>query len=204
MHRFLIRVELPDRPGALGLVASRVGAVRGEIVGIDILERDGGRALDELVVDLPDSSLLELLVAEVTAVDGVEVDDLRPAPPERRDAGLDALETAVCLTEATSVEALVECLADSARRALDADAVAVEDAPIVPVPPEVDDVARVALPSAGLVVVLRRPGRRFRSRELAQLAALARIADLRWGELTGEPASDGRHHAGCGADRPLP
>jgi len=33
----LVRVWLPDRPGALGLVASRIGAVDGDIVGIDVL-----------------------------------------------------------------------------------------------------------------------------------------------------------------------
>ncbi len=42
----LIRVWLPDRPGALGLVASRIGAVDGDIVGIDVLERGDGVAVD--------------------------------------------------------------------------------------------------------------------------------------------------------------
>ena len=31
-----MRVWLPDRPGALGLVASRIGAIGGDIVGIDV------------------------------------------------------------------------------------------------------------------------------------------------------------------------
>ena len=42
METYVVRMWLPDRPGALGQVASRIGAVRGEIVGIDILERGGG------------------------------------------------------------------------------------------------------------------------------------------------------------------
>lgn len=193
MERFVVRVVLPDRPGALGLVASRVGAVRGEIVGIDILERAAGRAVDELVVDLPDASLLELLVAEVTAVDGVEVDDVRPAPSGRRDPRLDALETAVDLTEATSIDTLLESLVTSARRTLDADTAVVErELPALPALPASEaDVARVPLPSAGGALVLRRAGRRFRSRELARLSALARIADLRWRELSGGVATDG-------------
>ena len=49
----LVRVWLPDRPGALGQVASRIGAVRGDLLAIDILERGGGQAIDELVVRLP-------------------------------------------------------------------------------------------------------------------------------------------------------
>ena len=54
---YVVRVWLPDRPGALGQVASRIGAVRGDVVGIDILERGAGRAIDELVVELPDDDL---------------------------------------------------------------------------------------------------------------------------------------------------
>ncbi|HVF13702.1 MAG TPA: hypothetical protein VM942_03830, partial [Acidimicrobiales bacterium] len=71
METFVVRVWLPDRPGALGAVASRIGAVRGDVVGIDILERGAGRAIDELVVQLPDAGLVALLVAEIDQVDGV-------------------------------------------------------------------------------------------------------------------------------------
>ena len=39
MAQYLVRIALPDRPGALGLVASRIGAVDGVIVAIHILER---------------------------------------------------------------------------------------------------------------------------------------------------------------------
>jgi ACT domain-containing protein len=34
MAGYLVRIALPDRPGALGLVASRIGAVGGDIVAI--------------------------------------------------------------------------------------------------------------------------------------------------------------------------
>ena len=49
----LVRVWLPDRPGALGLVASRIGAIGGDIVGIDVLERGDNVAVDEFAVLLP-------------------------------------------------------------------------------------------------------------------------------------------------------
>ena len=48
----LVRVWLPDRPGALGLVASRIGAIGGDIVGIDVLERSEHVAVDEFAVVL--------------------------------------------------------------------------------------------------------------------------------------------------------
>ena len=105
-----MRVWLPDRPGALGAVASRIGAVRGDLVGIEILERGGGRAIDELVVTLPDDGLLSLLINEMSQVDGVDVEDVRPAGEGIHDPRLDALETAAVLVEQASPEALLDAL----------------------------------------------------------------------------------------------
>ena len=53
MSVYVVRIWLPDRPGALGAAASRTGAVRGDLVGIDILERGAGRAIDELSSSCP-------------------------------------------------------------------------------------------------------------------------------------------------------
>ena len=39
-----------------------------------------GRAIDELVVELPQASLLDLMVNEVNQVDGVDVEDVRQVP----------------------------------------------------------------------------------------------------------------------------
>lgn len=100
MESFVVRVWLPDRPGALGQVASRIGALRGDVVGIDILERGGGRAVDDLVVHLPASGLVEQLVAEITQVDGVAVEDVRRVATDRPDSGLVALEVAAVVAEA--------------------------------------------------------------------------------------------------------
>ena len=99
MGSFVVRVWLPDRPGALGQVASRIGAVRGDVVGIEILERGGGSAIDELVVALPDDVTRELLLAEIGYVDGVAIEDVRPIDPERPDAGMVALQIAASLVE---------------------------------------------------------------------------------------------------------
>ena len=78
MPVYVVRIWLPDRPGALGAIASRIGAVRGDLIGIDILERGAGRAIDELVVELPDESLVPLLTRELSEVEGVDVEDIRP------------------------------------------------------------------------------------------------------------------------------
>jgi hypothetical protein len=117
---YVLRVWLPDRPGALGAVASRVGAVGGDVVGIDILERGAGRAIDELVVELPDAALTRLLIEEVQQVDGVDVEDLRPATDARHDPRLDALETAAVLVGATTTTEAITALCVHAARAVGA------------------------------------------------------------------------------------
>ncbi len=79
MAGYVVRIALPDRPGALGLVASRIGAVGGDIVAINILERDGGQAVDEFVVEIGSHDLIELLQSEIHEVDGVTVMEIRAA-----------------------------------------------------------------------------------------------------------------------------
>ncbi|HMD44830.1 MAG TPA: hypothetical protein VKG43_01625 [Acidimicrobiales bacterium] len=81
MPRYALRVRMPDRPGALGLVASRIGAVGGDIISIDILERIKGRVVDEFVVDLAGHHLVTLLRSEVHEVDGAAVEEIRPLDP---------------------------------------------------------------------------------------------------------------------------
>jgi ACT domain-containing protein len=79
MAGYVVRIALPDRPGALGLVASRIGSVGGDIVAINILERDAGQAVDEFVVEIGGHHLIELLQSEIHEVDGVSVLEIRAA-----------------------------------------------------------------------------------------------------------------------------
>jgi hypothetical protein len=120
METFVVRVWMPDRPGALGQVASRIGAVHGDVVGIEILERGGGSVIDELRVTLPDASLVELLVAEIRQVDGVAVEDVRPIAGDRLDGALATLATAAAILEASGEGRLaIACV--ELRALLDAD-----------------------------------------------------------------------------------
>jgi ACT domain-containing protein len=80
MTGYVVRIALPDRPGALGLVASRIGAVGGDIVAIHILERADGSAVDEFVIELAGEHLVELLRSEIHEVDGAKVLDVREEP----------------------------------------------------------------------------------------------------------------------------
>ena len=127
MESYVLRVWLPDRPGALGAVASRIGAVKGDVVGIEILETGEGQAVDELVVQLPDATLVDLLVSEVRQVDGVQVEEVRSVGPEGHDPRRATLETAGKLVEACDRRALLEVARDVAPRSLSAAWVAVMD-----------------------------------------------------------------------------
>jgi hypothetical protein len=213
MPTFVLRVWLPDRPGALGAVASRIGAVRGDLVGIDILETGGGRAIDELAVELPEESLVPLLVQEVGEVDGVDVEEVRSVDGALPDPRLDALETAAVLVEQTDVVDLLEVLTAEAQRDFAADwaaVVALEGGNVLartgepPAPVWLaaflngsasstnatngdagpDDVAFALFPTGGIALVLGRDGKTFRARERRQLLALAKVAGRRWVELT--------------------
>jgi len=104
VETFVVRVWLPDRPGALGQVASRIGAVHGDVVGIEILERGGGSAIDELTVSLADATLVDLLVNEIRQVDGVAVEDVRPVAPGRPEGSMAALLAAETLVTAPPAE----------------------------------------------------------------------------------------------------
>jgi hypothetical protein len=125
VETYVIRMWLPDRPGALGQVASRIGAVRGDVVGIEILERENGQAVDELVVELPEAHLVELLVAEVRQVDGVAVEEVRRVADALHDPRLDALEAAAQLVGADDVDDLLDAVTVHARRVTGATWVAV-------------------------------------------------------------------------------
>ena len=210
METYIVRVWLPDRPGALGQVASRIGAVRGEIVGIDILERGAGRAIDELAVQLPvaDGSLVELMVAEIRDVDGVDVESVRPVDGVTHDPRADALETAAIMVGAVDRAALLDAAVTHGRRVLGgmwAAVVQLDGGGVLAVdgavPPEAwieafvagsratgplqstdrgpDDVVWSPMPAANLALVVGREGSGFRARERRQVAALARIADTR-------------------------
>jgi hypothetical protein len=120
----VVRVWMPDRPGALGQVATRIGAVRGDVLGIEILEHGGGRVIDELTATLPDESIIPLLTREIDAVDGVSVETIRRVDRERVDASLAALATGAAIAEC-AVEDRLDVLSRGVVRILEADWVVV-------------------------------------------------------------------------------
>jgi ACT domain-containing protein len=219
VETFVVRLWLPDRPGALGQVASRIGAVRGDVVGIDILERGGGQAVDELVVELPDGDLVDVLIREIRQVEGVGVEEVRPlGGGQAHDPRLDALEAVAQLVGADDEVDLLDTLVGQARRVTGAGWAAVVDidpdgqgvvARSGDAPSgawlrafvagtaraeaaEPSDTAWAPLSCAGMALVLGREDIAFRARERREVAAFARVADTRRRELI-RAASKARH-----------
>jgi hypothetical protein len=90
---YLLRLVVPDRPGTLGAVAAALGEAGVDIVSVDVLERSGGVAVDDVVVELPPDRLPDSLITAVRTVPGVEVEALRPyAGPLDTHRELDLLE----------------------------------------------------------------------------------------------------------------
>jgi hypothetical protein len=211
--RYILRVWLPDKPGALGRVASAIGSVGASLVAIDILEQEAGWAIDELAVDAVDSpNAEEKLVAALQFVDGVQIESIIASPQGLVDPRVSALESAVELIEQQTSESLMKILVERSLGDLSADwavllpidgedALAESgDAPRTPwivaflagsrtmhdlgsAMPGPEDIAWTDLDMSQTSLVLGRDGRPFRVRERQQLQALARIADHRLSEF---------------------
>lgn len=196
----VVRVWLPDRPGALGQVASRIGALHGDVTAIDILERGAGKVIDELVVSLPAGVSLDLLAKEIKAVDGAAIEHIRAIDGERPDSATAVLELAASLAE-TSSGSRLQTVCDGLVVALDADwAVGVSEGAVVSgagkVPDRewiraflegsghldgpaehgaLEDVAWATVKQADLTLAVGRSARALHDRERARLAALTRV-----------------------------
>ncbi|MGA2522273.1 MAG: hypothetical protein ABSG81_15815, partial [Acidimicrobiales bacterium] len=106
--------------GALGAVASRIGALRADVTAVEIVERRQGSAVDEFVIELPDENHLSLLLSEISEVDGVSVEEVHPISGRVHDRRLDAYDTAVEVLQVRSPPAVLSALA--ARVCLELDA----------------------------------------------------------------------------------
>ncbi|MFP5321715.1 MAG: ACT domain-containing protein [Acidimicrobiia bacterium] len=79
----VVTLRLPDRPGALGAVASRIGAVGADITDVRVSSRREGVAEDVFHIDLPlrdGVDTIGLLLDEIHQVDGVVAPSLSEPP----------------------------------------------------------------------------------------------------------------------------
>ena len=85
-----LRISVPDRPGSLGALTTAVGRAGADVVQIEVLEAEAGRALDDLVVAVRDAGHLQTLRAGLDGLTGVRVMGvLQPSPPVTGHADLE-------------------------------------------------------------------------------------------------------------------
>jgi hypothetical protein len=75
---YLLRIELVDRPGSLGALAVALGSVGADILSLDVVDRGGGYAIDDLVIELPPGAMPDTLITAAESLRGVRVDSVRP------------------------------------------------------------------------------------------------------------------------------
>ncbi|WIM95249.1 amino acid-binding protein [Actinoplanes oblitus] len=106
-----VRVTLPDRPGALGQVARTLGVAGADIVQVVVLERLGGRAVDDFTVVWPGAARVERLLAGLAAIPGVQVDGVWKAIGAPVNGGYDAeLLAQVAANPADGLATLVDAV----------------------------------------------------------------------------------------------
>ena len=202
---FMIRIWLADRPGALAQVAGRIGAVGGDVINIDILERDNGRAIDDLYITLPEGSLIPLMLTKISELDDVGVEDIRELQTDLSDAIQDPLQISYELISSETLSEVLRSFVAGCSTCFNLDWAVMyreEDSAVVtasgdmPSPAWLDafvaglqnssedieklaitgDTAWIRLDKIGLMFIFSRLQRSLRSREKRQLLLLAQIA----------------------------
>jgi hypothetical protein len=190
-----LRIVLPDQPGSLARVTWTLGVLGADIVQISVLERDGGRALDDITLESrgqPRDRLLSALrstpgvrpIAVWTdrttseALPDVDVVTAMIAAPRR------AVTT---LMDATPILLAADwaCVADGDGVVLLASAGARRGAAMPPgIPPRAvgtetaqSQVVRAPIPGAYVLAVVRDEGPPFHRTEINRLRRLLEVLD---------------------------
>ena len=110
MERVTVRIWVPDRPGVLGAIATRIGGILGNVVGLEVLERDGGVAVDELTVELPDIGLVDGMCRQIQSVEGAGVEEVRAVGPDEEERYLRVMSAALAIFETANAAAALSAL----------------------------------------------------------------------------------------------
>ena len=106
-----MRIWLPDAPGVLGAVAAEIGAVHGNVIGLEVLEREAGVAIDELVVELPDDpGAVDAACRGVRNVPGAGVEEVTELMVEAKDREDTVLAAAAGILQAATPTAALNAL----------------------------------------------------------------------------------------------
>lgn len=106
-----LRIWLPDAPGILGAVAAAIGAADGNVISLEVLERESGVAIDELVVELPDhAAAADAVCRGIHDIAGAGVEELREVPSLGQDREETVLSAAAAILQAATPTASLNAL----------------------------------------------------------------------------------------------
>ena len=106
-----MRIWLPDAPGVLGAVAAEIGAVDGNVVGLEVLEREAGVAIDEFVVEIPDTpGAVDAVCKGIRTIAGAGVEDVHILGGAAQDREDTVLNAAAAIVQAATPTAAMNAL----------------------------------------------------------------------------------------------
>ncbi|HSJ46872.1 MAG TPA: ACT domain-containing protein [Euzebyales bacterium] len=106
MH-YVLRVSLPDKPGSLHALTGACVAAGADIVSLDVIERGGGFAIDDLCITVDD---VDALRGAIDHLPGTAVASVRPVASARDIDGAVALAAAMVSEGRGAVRLLVDRL----------------------------------------------------------------------------------------------
>jgi hypothetical protein len=181
-----LRVELPDQPGSLGRVTWTLGVLGADVAQIYVLERDSGRALDDITLEWRGQPRDRLLSA-LKSIPGVRPIGLwaaRSTPEALPEAGVIAsMVTVPSRALSTLMDAAPLVLAANWACVSDADGEVRMGSPEAPAHPRLPEgvparavavtegarLARAPLPGGLVLTVAREDGPAFHRTELSRL-----------------------------------
>jgi ACT domain len=75
---YLLRVSVPDRPGALGALATAIGEAGGDITAVDVVERGPTSAIDDVLVDTADAASASAILAKLESLPKIVIEAWQP------------------------------------------------------------------------------------------------------------------------------
>jgi hypothetical protein len=104
-----LRVSLPDRPGSLAALSRALADAGANVSSVVVIDRDQGRAIDDLLLEWPFERSFETVVRAVAACPGARLHGLRHVADLSATRDCDVMAQVVA-TPIQAVETLVDAL----------------------------------------------------------------------------------------------
>src|SRR3954447_9374425 len=85
-----LRVSVPDRPGSLAALTTTLASAGANVQSVTVIDREGGRAVDDLLLDWPHGRAWDAVTTAIDNCPGVRVHGIRhiAEPSVTHDADL--------------------------------------------------------------------------------------------------------------------